>query len=116
MNRSVVTHHRTAWSRSHRATARGTAGSVLRRWSGRGGNRVASATRPRVTVPLCPPDENAIGQQDGHRMPMKPPPQATLILIPAQFPVGLFPKLLDHMPPMGLPGQCFEGVSWGRLL
>jgi hypothetical protein len=115
MNRSVVTHHRTAWWRSHRATSRGTAGSVLRRWSGRGGNRVASATRPRVTMPLFQPDENAGGQQDGHRMPMTPQPHATLVWLPAQCPFGLFMTRLDRLPPMGVPGQRFEGGIVGQM-
>src|ERR671932_1509427 len=100
MNRSVVTHHRTAWWRSHRATSRCTAGSVLRRYVGRGGNRVARATRSRVTalLPLFQPDEKAVGQQDGDRMAMKPHPQTALVLIPPQLPLGHFMTGLSRLP------------------
>src|ERR671931_827847 len=117
MNRSVVTHHSTAWWRSHRATSRCTAGSVVRRRSGRGGKRAAWATLPRVTAPLpqLQPEEKAVGQHDSHGLPMKPRPQAALVLIPAQLPFGLFMKLLDRMPPMGIPGQLFEGGVWRQV-
>src|SRR5262245_38965091 len=111
MNRSVVTHQRTAWWRSHRATSRCTAGKVWRRGFGRGGARVACATPPRV-MPLLPhrqPDQNAIGQHDRHGMPMKPPPQAALILVPAQLALGLCVELCNRMPPMGIPSQRFKG-------
>jgi hypothetical protein len=88
MSRSVVTHHRTAWWRNHRATSRCTAGSVLRRYFGRGGKRAASALLPGVMVPFLhpQPDQEAVCQHDGHGMPMKPQPQPPLVLIPAQLP------------------------------
>jgi hypothetical protein len=110
MNRSVVTHHNTAWCRSHRATSRCTAGSVLRRYVGRGGKRVASATLSRVAalVPLFQPDQKTIGQHHGHGMPMKSRPQAALVLVPAQLPLGLFMELLDGMAPVGIPGQLCQ--------
>jgi hypothetical protein len=110
MNRSVVTHHRTAWCRNRPATSRCTAGSV-RRWPlGRGGKRIAGAAPPGVTGPFPPlqPDQKAIGQHDGGRVPMKPWPQATLVLIPAQLALGLLMKLLDRMPPMGHAGQLLQ--------
>src|ERR671933_2157297 len=111
MNRSVVTHQSTAWWRSHRATSRCTAGSVLRRYVGRGGKRVARATRSRVTalLPLFQPDEKAVGQQDGDRMAMKPHPQTALVLIPAQLARGLFLTRFNRLPPMGIAGQRLEG-------
>jgi len=89
MNRSVVIHRSTAWCRSHPATSRCTAGSVLRRNVGRGGNRVASATLPLVTAsfPQLQPDQKAVGQHHRDRMPMKPRPQAALVLVPAQLPL-----------------------------
>jgi hypothetical protein len=115
MNGSVVTHPSTAWWRSHRATSRCTAGRVLRRDVGRGGNRVAEATLSCVTAPLPPfqPDEKAVGQHDGDSMPMKPPPQAALVLVPAQITLGLFVKLFDRMAPMRQAGQLFQGgLHW----
>src|SRR6267142_240822 len=117
MNRSVVTHHRTAWCRNHRATSRCTAGSVLRRDVGRGGKRVASATLVLGAAPLLPlqPDQKAIGQQDGDGMSMKTRPQPALILVPAQLTLGLFMKLFDRMPPMGIPSQHFEGSIRGQV-
>src|ERR671936_1315910 len=110
MNRSVVTHHRTAWWRSHRATSRCTAGSVLRRRCGRGGKGVAWATLPPMTapLPLFQPDQEAVREHDGHGMPMKARPQAALVLVPAQLPFGLLMKLLDRMPAMGQAGQLFK--------
>ena len=110
MNRSVVTHHSRAWWRNHRATSRCTAGSVLRRYFGRGGKRAASASLADVMVPFLQPqpDQKAIRQHDGHGMPMKPQPQPPLVLIPAQLPLGLFMKRLDGMPPMGQAGQLFR--------
>src|SRR5919199_1226358 len=117
MNRSVVTHQSTAWWRNHRATSRCTAGSVLRRYVGRGGKRAASATLLGVMVPFLQPqpDQKAVRQQDGHGMPMKPHPQAALVLIPAQLALGLFMKLFDGMPPVGIPGQYFKRRVWGQV-
>src|SRR5918999_2881946 len=117
MNRSVVIHHCTAWCRSHRATSRCTAGRGWR-WSfGRGGKRVASATLPLVTasLPQLQPDQKAIGQHDRHGMPMKARPQPPLVLVPAQLALGLFMKLLNRMPPMGIAGQRFEGDPRGQV-
>lgn len=110
MNRSVVTHQSTAWWRSHRATTRCRAGSVLRRWFGRRGKKVASATLLSVTAPwlLVQPDQKAVGQHDDHRVSMKPWPQAALVLVPAHLPLGLFIEQLDRMAPVGRPGQLFQ--------
>src|SRR5215831_3051331 len=109
MNRSVVTHHWTAWWRSHRATSRWTAGSGFLRESGRGGKRVAGATSAWLATPLLQlqPDQKAVGQHDRDRMPVKAEPQAALVLVPAHFPFGLLMELLDRIPPMGIPRQLF---------
>src|ERR671935_115409 len=117
MNRSVVIHHSTAWCRSHRATSRCPAGRVWRWGFGRGGKRGAGAPLPRVMVPLPPlqPDQKAIGQHDGHGMPMKPRPQPPLVLVPAHLALGLFMTRLDRMPPMGHAGQRFEGRVRGQV-
>ncbi len=111
MNRSVVTHHRTAWCRSQRATSRWTAGSVSRRRSGRGGNRVAWATPAWAAAPplQLQPDQKAIGQHDRHGRPVAANPQAPLVLVPPQLPLGLFMELLHRLPPMGIAGQLLQG-------
>jgi hypothetical protein len=110
MKQSVVTHHCTAWCRSHRATSRWIAGSVCRRRSGRGGNRVAGATSAWLAVPLPPlqPDQETAGPHDRHRMAAEPRPQAPLIPIPAHFPCGLFMELLQRVSPMGRADRYFE--------
>ena len=117
MNRSVVTHQNMAWWRNHWATSRCTAGSVLRRYFGRGGKKAASATTLGVMLPFLQsqPDQKAVRQQDGHGMPMKSWPQPPLVLIPAQLALGLFMKLFDGMPPVGIPGQYLKGRVWGQV-
>lgn len=86
MNRSVVTHHSTAWCRNHSATSRCMAGSVLRRDFGRGGKKLASATLALGAAPLLQvqPDQEAVGQHHGDRVPMEARPQPALVLVPAQ--------------------------------
>src|SRR6266850_497173 len=102
MHRSVVTPHRTAWCRHHRATSRGTAGRVWRWDVGRGGNRVARATRPRMPRPWprFPPDPNAVGPPHGHGRPMQPRPPAALGRVPAQRPRGRCVTRFARLPPM----------------
>ena len=115
MNRSVVIHHSTAWWRSHRATSRCTAGSVPRCRSGRGGKRVAWATPSRLvlSLPQLLPEQKAVCQHHGDGMPVETPPQPSLVLVPAQFPLGLFMELLDGMAAMGNVHQFLQG-SRGR--
>jgi hypothetical protein len=114
MNRSVVTHQRTAWWRNQRATSRGTAGSVLRRDVGQGGKRATAATRPGVMVSFLQPQpgQRAVRQQDGHGMPLTPP-QAALVLLPARLALGRCMTLFDGMPPVGIAGQYRQGHVWG---
>src|SRR5919199_2610714 len=115
MTRSVVTHHWTAWWRSQRATSRWMAGRVRRRRSGRGGKRVAWATSASRAASLAQlqPDQAAVGQHHGDRLPMEAGPQPPLILIPAQLPFGLFMERLDGIPPMGIAGHLFpRGRGW----
>jgi hypothetical protein len=110
MKRSVVTHHRPAWCRNHRATSRCTAGRVLRRDCGRGGTRVARAPLPRLRLPLplFQPAQQAGGPHHGHGMPLTPRPQAALVLVPAQRPRGRFVTLCARLPPLGQAGQRFQ--------
>jgi hypothetical protein len=117
MNRSVVTHHSTAWCRRHRATSRCTAGSVLRRRSGRRGKR-NTGTPPApygASLPQLQPDQKAVGQHHRNSMPMEAGPQAPLILVPAHFPVGFFMELLHGIPPMDIAGQLFERGRRGQV-
>src|ERR671914_442792 len=115
MNRAVVTHHCTAWWRSHRATSRWTAGSERLHGSGRGGNRVAGATLAGLAAALAhlQPDQKTVGQHHRDRVPVEAGPEATLILVPSHLPFGLLMELLDGTPPMGIPGQLFQ-CSGGR--
>src|ERR671915_2019393 len=110
MNRSVVTHHCTAWWRSHRATSRWTAGSERRHGSGRGGNRVARATLAGLATALAylQPDQKTVGQHHRDRVPVEAGPEATLILVPSHLPFGLLMEPLDGIAPMGIPGQLFQ--------
>src|ERR671937_2858824 len=110
MNRSVVTHHCTAWWRNHRATWRWTAGSECLRRSGRGGKRVAWATPARLAAALPPlqPDQKTVGQHHRDRMPVEARPQPPLVLVPTQFPFGLLMELLHDMPPVGIARQLFQ--------
>src|SRR5262247_3180972 len=110
MNQSVVTHHCTAWWRSHRATSRWTAGNECLRGSGRGGKGVTWATSAWRAAPLLQlqPDQKAVGQHHRDGVPMKAGPQASLVLIPSHFSFGLLMELLDGIPSMGIPGQLFQ--------
>lgn len=111
MNRSVVIHHSTAWCRSHWTTSRCTGGRVLRWVFGQGGKRVASGTLSCVTVslPKPQPDQKGIGPHDRHGMPVKSRPQLPLVLIPAQFILGLLTKRLNRITPMGQADQLLDG-------
>src|ERR687893_1123214 len=114
MNRSVVTHQRTAWCRSHWTTSRCTARSVLRRQSARGGKRVTGATSPGLTAALTQlqPDQKTVGQHHRDRMPMEARPQPSLVVVPAQLALGLFMKLFNGMAPMGIACQlCQRGLG-----
>ena len=117
MKRSVVTHHWTAWWRSHRATSRWIAGSGRRRRSGRGGKRVARATPSPRSAPLAQlqPDQEAVGQHHGDRVPMEARPQPALVLSPAPLALGLFMTRFDRMPPRHQASQRFEGSIRGQV-
>src|ERR671932_839691 len=113
MNASVVIHQHTAWWRSHRATSRCTAGSVCRHRSGRGGKQIPRTSAPTSRLSLAPfqPHEKTVGQHHRDGMAVETRPQPTLIVIPPQFSLGLFMKLLDGMPAMGIGDQL---LHWGR--
>lgn len=115
MNRSVVTHQRTAWWRSHRAPSRWTAGSDRRPGSGRGGNSVAGATVAgrAATLAHLQPGQKTVGQPHRDGVPVEARPEAPLILVPSPVPAGLLMARLDDLPPRGVPGQLFQG-SGGR--
>src|SRR5215831_96411 len=101
MNRSVVTHHCTAWWRNHRATWRWTPGSECLRRSGRGGTRVTWATPARLAaaLPQLQPDQKTVSQHHGDHMAVEARPQPPLVLVPPQLPCGLLVELLHGMPP-----------------
>jgi hypothetical protein len=100
MQRSVVTHHRTAGWRSHWATSRWTAGRVRRRRSGRGGTRGAGAH--------LQPGQGALRPHHRDGMPVAAGPQAALVQGPAPLPVGCFRARRDGRAPMGLAGPRLQ--------
>src|SRR5918992_1757940 len=110
MKLSVVIHHNTAWCRSQVAISRCTSGSDRRQRSTRGGKRVAWATPFGMMLALSKllPDQKTQGQHHRHGMSVKTRPQATLILIPAQLPLGFFMELLDRMATMGIFSQFLQ--------
>src|SRR5918911_536170 len=110
MNRSVVTHHCTAWWRSHRATSRWTAGSERLHGSGRGGNRVAGATLAGLAAALAhlQPGQKAVGQHPRDRVPVEAGPEAALVLVPSHLPFGLLMERLDGIPPMRIARQLLQ--------
>jgi hypothetical protein len=105
MNRSVVTHHGTAWWRSPWATSRGTAGSQRLRRCGRGGTRVARATSAFVLPALSPPqpDQNAGGPHHRDGLPVEARPPSPLLVVPPHLSRGLFMTRLDRTPSLGIP-------------
>src|SRR5512135_3842592 len=100
----LASHSRRAWPRSQSITWRWTSGNGTRRRSGRGGKRSAGTTTPTFELPLLPlaPNQIAVGQHHRHGMPVEPRPQPTLVLIPAQLPLGLFVVLLHPVSPVGV--------------
>ena len=114
MNRSVVIHHCTAWWHSHWTTCLGTAGSVARHRSDRGGKRMAGASPAGRGCALAqlPPDQKAVGKHHRSGMTVEARPQPPLVLIPPQLPFGLFMELFNGIPPMGIARQLFPR-DWG---
>jgi hypothetical protein len=104
MNRSVVTHHRTAWWRSHRATSRWIAGGVRRRRSGRGRKGVTGPTSASRSTPLAPlqPPQKATGQRRRDRVPLAAAPQPALGLVPAELSLGPCMDRRDRMAALGI--------------
>src|SRR5918992_4419340 len=104
MNCSVVTQHSTAWCRSQQATSRCTPGSCFRLGSRRGGKGVPGTPWPLLAASVLhlQPDQEAVGQHHGGGMAVEAPPPPTLILVPAQLPLGLLVELLDGMTPVGI--------------
>jgi hypothetical protein len=112
MNCSVVTHHSTAWCRSQQATSRCIPGSCCRLGSRRGGKGVPGTpwTLLASSVLHLQPDQEAVGQHYGGGMAVEAPPPPTLILVPAQLPLGLCMELLNSMAAMAILHQFLQ---WG---
>src|SRR5262245_47665961 len=102
---------RRASSRSQSTTWRCTSGSATRRRSGRGGKRPARTTTPALRSPLLPlpPHQIAVGQHHGHGVAVEPRPQAALVLVPAQQPLGLLVVPLHPVPPVGILDHRSQG-------
>src|SRR5262249_15378165 len=96
--------------RSQSHTCRCIAGSGTRRRSRRGGKSPAGATRPgalRALLPLLP-DPEAVRQHYRDPVAGEPGPQRSLVLVPAQQPLGLLVELLHPVPPVGIAHQRFQ--------
>src|SRR5918911_4256958 len=100
MNRSVVTPHRTAWRRRHRATARWLAGREGLRGSGRGGTRGRGATATGWAAAVAPrqPAQHTVGAPDRPGRPVAARPEATPVVIPPQLALGLCLTRLPRLP------------------
>src|SRR5436190_21666820 len=100
--RSRATHSRTASRFNQSTTRRWTAGSDTRRRSPRGGKRPAPRAGPGdlMPVPGLLPDQEAVGQQDGDRVPVGPGPQPPLVLVPPEQLLRLLVVPLHPMPPV----------------
>ena len=110
MNCSVVTHHSTAWCRSQQATSRCIPGSRFRLGSRRGGKGVPGTPWAMLSASVLhlQPDQEAVGQHHGGGMAVEAPPPPTLVLVPAQLPLGLFMELLNSMPAMAILHQFLQ--------
>jgi hypothetical protein len=99
--------------RSQSTICRCTSGSDTRRRSGRGGKSPPWATRAGSFRPALPfaPDQKAVRQHHTDGMPVEPLPPPTLILVPAQQPLGLLMKPLHPVPPV----RVFHQASQGRI-
>src|SRR6516165_1600026 len=95
---------RMAAQRNHSLSRRWTAGSGLRRRSGRGGKSGpwAAAHFALLALTHFQPDQKAIAQHYGDGVPMKAIPAPSLILIPAQLGVGFLLILLDPVTTVGI--------------
>src|SRR5262245_8021357 len=105
--RSRATNSRTAWNRSQSTTRRWTAGSGARRRSRRGGKSPAPQAGPGYLLPVVEllPDQEAVRQHDGDRVPVEPGPQPPLVLVPAQQPLRLLVVTLHPVPPVRVLDQ-----------
>ena len=99
-----MNHSRIARSRSHSTTWRWMAGREHRRRSGRGGKSCAGSAAGLDLLTLVPlqPNQERVREHDQNGIAMKTMPQATLIMIPAEFAFGFFMKLLDPIATMGV--------------
>src|SRR5215471_18226126 len=98
------------WRRSQSQIRRGVSGSDARRRSLRGG-KSPPGTSPAGslrTLLVLLPDQEAVGQHHRHRVAVEAGPQATLILIPAQQPLGLLMVLFHPVPTVPVFDQCFQ--------
>src|SRR5262249_20246903 len=100
----------TASRRSQSTTWRCTAGSEIRRRSGRGGKSPPRASRAGALGPALPllPHQEAVGQHHTDSMPVEPLPPAALILIPPQEPLGVLMEPLHPVAPVCILHQALQ--------
>src|SRR5690242_5643476 len=100
----------TASRRSQSTIWRCTSGRDIRRRSGRGGKSPPRAPRAGSFGPALPfsPDQEAVGQHHTDGVPVESLPSPTLILVPAQEPLGLLVEPLHPLPPVGILHQALQ--------
>src|SRR5262249_1792315 len=105
------TSSRAASSRSQSTMRRCTSGKGSRLRSGRGGKRPALPAAPACPLSLSPlrPHQEALPQHHRPSGPVEPLPQPTLVLVPAQQPLGLLVVLLHPVPPVSILHQLVQG-------
>src|SRR5262249_4817305 len=111
------TNSRAASNRSQSTMRRWTSGKGSRLRSGRGGKRPTLSATPACPLPLPPllPPQEAVRQHHRDRVPVDPLPQPTLVLVPAQQPLGLLVVLLHPVPPVAVLDQPLQGYPGAEV-
>src|SRR5262249_56919389 len=106
-----------AASATQRASGRWPPGTGSRRRPGRGGKRPPLSATPACPLPLPPPlpHQEAVRQHPRDRVPVEPLPQPTLVLVPAQQPLGLLVVLLHPVPPVAVLDQPLQGYPGAEV-
>src|SRR5436305_13959586 len=88
--------------RSQSQIRRCTAGRVTRRRSARGGKSPPGSSQAGLLLPVSVllPHQEAVGQHHADRVAVEATPSSSLVLVPAQEPLGLLVVLLHPMPPV----------------
>src|SRR3954470_23472250 len=80
--------------------------TTIRTWRERAPWSARASSLP--ALPPLLPHQETVRQHHRHRMAVEARPQSTLILVPAQQPLGLLMILLHPVPPMGVFHQPLQ--------